>query len=437
MKSKLWYLTGVSLKRKVKTKWFLIANILLLVAIMALINIDHVINFFGGDFDEKNKVFIIDNTDYTFESLKKTIEETSKNYNGEESDFEVTKYEKSKDELLKEIEKDKKNIGFIIDIDTDNYLAVTLVSKGYIDNVDYQILNTALNSAKVNIALSLSDIDKNELSKIYSPVDLKREYIDENKKSDKENTSMIMTTVFPFIILPFFMLTTFLIQMIGAEVNDEKSTRSMEIIISNVSPKTHFFSKIIAGNAFVIIQGGLMLLYGAIAILVRYLMGGGISSGVTKQVMDMASDVMGSDFLIKLLYIIPVLLVLMLLTFIAYSLLAGILASITTNTEDFQQLQTPIIVVLLVGYYFAIMASNFEGSIFIRIMSYIPFISGILSPSLLVLGEISFIDVGISISLLLLTIFLLTKYGLRIYKVGILNYSSTGLWKKMFKALKN
>ena len=127
----------------------------------------------------------------------------------------------------------------------------------------------------------------------------------------------------------------------------------------------------------------------------------------------------------------------MLLTFIAYSLVAGILASITTNTEDFQQLQTPIMVVLLIGYYFSIMASNFEGSIFIKIMSYIPFISAIVSPSLLVLGEITLIDVGISIGIMLLTIYLLIKYGLKIYKVGILNYSSNGLWKKMFKALKS
>ena len=33
--------------------------------------------------------------------------------------------------------------------------------------------------------------------------------------------------------------------------------------------------------------------------------------------------------------------------------------------------------------------------------------------------------------------YILIKYGLRIYKVGILNYSETNLWKKMFKAIKS
>ena len=83
------------------------------------------------------------------------------------------------------------------------------------------------------------------------------------------------------------------------------------------------------------------------------------------------------------------------------------------------------------------MAGAFKGSLLIKIFGYIPFISAILSPSLLVMGEFTVIDVLISILLTVAIIYVLIKYGLRIYKVGILNYSSGNLWKKMFKALKN
>ena len=85
----------------------------------------------------------------------------------------------------------------------------------------------------------------------------------------------------------------------------------------------------------------------------------------------------------------------------------------------------------------AIMAGVFKGSILIRICSYIPLISAILSPSLLVLGQIGIFDLVISFVLLVVFNYLLIKYGLKIYKVGILNYSSKDLWKKMFKALKD
>ena len=126
----------------------------------------------------------------------------------------------------------------------------------------------------------------------------------------------------------------------------------------------------------------------------------------------------------------------MLLTFLADSLLAGILASMATNAEDFNQLQTPIMIISLIGYYLATMAGMFKGALFIRILSYVPFISAILSPSLLVLGQIGVVDVIVSMILVCITNYLLVHYGLRIYKVGILNYSSKDLWKKMFKAMK-
>ena len=68
--------------------------------------------------------------------------------------------------------------------------------------------------------------------------------------------------------------------------------------------------------------------------------------------------------------------------------------------------------------------------------AFIPFISGILAPVLYTLGEMSILDLIISIGLLGGTCGLLYKYGLRIYKAGILNYSSNKLWNKIFKSLK-
>ena len=437
MKSKLWFLTKVSLKRKIDTKWFKIVNILLLIGIVALCNIDSIIKFFGGDFDELTKVYVIDNTEYTFDILKEQINTTSKTINGETSSFDVIKYEKTEDDALKEIEEDNKIILFVVNPDEKNVLSIKIVSEGYIDTIPYQVLYQASNVTKNAIAMSQTNIDPKELNKIMSAVEIDRVILDETKKTEDESMETIMSTVFPSVILPFFMLTIFLIQMIGMEVNDEKTTRGMEIIISNVSPKTHFFSKILSGNIFVLSQGLLLIIYGAIGLFSRTIFGGGRAiDGLGREVGGILTSALNSQFVDKLIYIIPLALVLMILTFIAYSLLAGILASITTNAEDFSQMQTPIVIILLVGYYLAMMAGVFKGAIFIRILSYIPLISAILSPSLLVLGQIGIVDVLISILLTIVTNYLLIKYGLKIYKVGILNYSSKDLWKKMFKAMK-
>lgn len=438
MSSKLNYLIGVSLKRKIKTKWFFIVNMILAIAIIGVINIDSVITFFGGDFDKKQKIYIIDNTDVAYDMMEVQLNTIGSSITESgESNFEISEFEKSEKEAKKIIEEDKDSIILVLNKDEDKVMTAKIISNSFIDTLDYQTFTTAITNTKVALAINESNIPVDEINKIYEAVEIEREILDENQKSEDENMQMIMTTVFPVIILPFFMLTIFLVQMIGAEVNDEKTTRGMEIIISNVSPKTHFFAKVFAGNIFVIFQGILLIAFAALGFLIRNFVGGSnIVNGVGGAIGDIISGILNSGIGDKLVYIIPLTLLLMLLTFIAYSLIAGVLASMTTNTEDFQQIQTPIMIISLIGYYLATMAGVFDGALFIRILSYVPLISAILSPSLLVLGQIGVFDIIISLIIIIITNLIFIKYGLRIYKVGILNYSSKGLWKKMFKALK-
>ena len=451
--NKFWFLVGMSLKRKIKTKWFLWANILLFVAIACAFNIDHIIEAFGGDFNQKETIYVIDKTGMgTYDIFKQQLEVTNTTKQKEdqkttftkeqpkkqeESDYIVKEYTKSEAEAKKLAKKDKHNYVIIFESNPEQIVKTTLISKDYLGTTDSQVINQAVNSTKMAVAIANSNIPVSTLEKIYSQAEIERVILTKDKTPQAEGTSIIMSTVFPIVILPFFMLTLFLVQMIGAEVNDEKTTRGMEIIISNVSPKQHFFSKMIAGNAFILIQGALLIVYAIVGVVIRLLLGGGNPlGGMGSSFTGIIDALKVSGVLDKLVYIVPLTFILMIVTFIAYSLLAGILASMTTNIEDFQQLQTPIMIISLVGYYLAILANVFGGSIFIKILGFIPFISAILAPSLLVIGQFGILEVVIAIILVMITNFLLVHYGLRIYKVGILNYSSEGLWKKMLKALK-
>lgn len=434
MTNKLKFLTKISLKRKINTKWFLIANIIFAILIIGILNMDAVISFFGGDFDETQIIYVKDNTNKTYEILNDQNSAYKNLTDEDENAFKLEKTDKSSEEIFED--KDNKDAWYLtINNDKQNYIKVTLISDSYINTTSYAGISTIINNTKTVIAMQESNISPEELAKISSPVTLERKILDKSKKSEDENVQMIMSTVFPVLILPFFALTMFLVQMVGAEINDEKTTRGMEIIISNVSPKTHLFSKVIASNLFVLIQAALLVIYAIIGFVIRSFIGSSISTGGF-DISQIINSIMQSDIASSLAYIIPLALILMILTFIAYALLAGILASMTTNIEDFQQMQMPIVIISLIGYYLAMMAGMFEGSIFIKILSFVPFISAILAPSLLVLGQIGIIEIIIAIILLTITICALLKYGMRIYKVGILNYSSKDLWKKMFKALK-
>ena len=434
MSKKFWFLVKQSLLKKIKTKTFIIVNILLFAVFVSLVNIDKIVLFFGGNFNKENNIMVIDNTNKTYEIFKNNIKD-SNTIIDTGLKYKITRAndeEKSK----KKIKKDE-DILVIINTDNDNILDVKIVTYGYIDSSLYQLITTSLNSSKQMLAIENLNISQEELAKINTPVKIKREYMQDGKNENEENMEYILSLVTPIIIFPFFMLITLVVQMIGAEINEEKSTRSMEIIISNVSAKVHFFSKVLAANLFVIMQCILFLVYSSVGILIR----GGTpkidSINNIGQVSKITNMINSTGIFNNIMSYIPVVLILMLLTLIGYSLLAGILASMTTNMEDFQQLQTPMMVILLVGFYLAIMSSMFDGSLFIRIISYIPFISAILSPSLLLSGVIGIKDIILSSLLMIAVIYLLIKYGLKIYKEGILNYSSNKLWKKMFKALKD
>lgn len=438
MENKFIFLTKHSLKKNIKSKWFKIVNVIVMLVIVALVNIDGIVTFFGGDFSGDVKINVIDNTGY-YNVIEENLKNVGKYLNNSKV---IIKKVNDRDKEKKKL-KGKKDILLVITEDKENTFKAEFITDSYVDTLKYQAIKASLNSAKEIIAINNSNIDKDELAKISKEVTIKRTFVDKEKSKDEESSRSLLSVLSLIIVLPCFMLIMFLVQMIGAEINEEKSTRGMEIIIGNVSAKAHFFSKVLASNLFVLFQGLLLLMYSGIGLIVRKLTSK--SSGSFSALKDAASTldlngavdiITNSGIINKLGYIIPLIIILIILSFLAYSLLAGILASMTTNMENYQQLQTPLMIISVIGYYLIILSAAFPGSTFIKVMAMIPLMSVSLAPSLLLSGEIGVGVVIIGIILLILLNYLLVKYGLKVYKVGILNYSETGLWKKMFKAVK-
>ena len=92
--------------------------------------------------------------------------------------------------------------------------------------------------------------------------------------------------------------------------------------------------------------------------------------------------------------------------------------------------------IVSLGFYLAIFAIIYTGSNFIKVMSFIPLISLLISPALYMLGEMSITSMIIAIIIQLVFLIIVYKKGLKVYKEGILNYSGEHLWRKIFKALR-
>ena len=423
MTRKFFYLMKLSFNKKLKSKWFIAVNIILALSLFALFNLNSIITFFGGEFDKPLKVLVYDKTNISYPYLKNNIDSLT-------SELEDKKIVvKSVSNESKKIKDDEILISLNLD---DNLLKAKVISDKKIDSSVYQVIYQGLNATKQQVLMERLNLDTNTLALLSTNIDIERVVLSD-KKSQDENMSLVMSTVFPSLILPFFMLIIFLVQMVGGEICEEKTTKSMEIIISNVSPKVHLLAKIIANNLFVLLQALLLFIYGLIAFFISSRNG---SLNIPSEITSIWDSLSASGLINDIVSLLPFLLVLIILSFLAYSLLAGILASMTTNIEDFQQLQTPIVFILLAGYYLAIMAGMFQGSIFLKIAGYIPLISCLLAPTLYIMGEISILDILIAIILLIGLLYLLIRYGMKIYKVGILNYSNEKVWSKFIKAFR-
>ena len=203
MKNKLKFLINMSLKRKIKTKWFVLANIFLAILIVGVANIDHIITFFGGDFDKTTKIYVIDNTN-TYDIFKASIDAGFKLT--DDSKYEIIKYDKTQEEITEEIknnEEEKDSIALVFDYDEENIIKVSMITHGFVDTLNMTLINSAVNSVKTYLAVEKFEISEDELLALNTPVTIERTVLDEEKDSAEENMEMIMSAVFPVIILPF------------------------------------------------------------------------------------------------------------------------------------------------------------------------------------------------------------------------------------------
>ena len=108
MKAKLKFLTKQSLDKKIKIKWFLGVNIFLMILLIVLVNIDRIVTFFGGDFNEEISVIVHDEVGGYDEFA--SYFETSAESLGEMKNYKIEESTESLENLKNSLEKDDNKI---------------------------------------------------------------------------------------------------------------------------------------------------------------------------------------------------------------------------------------------------------------------------------------------------------------------------------------
>ena len=338
------------------------------------------------------------------------------------------------------------------------------------------LIENRINDAVEAYRIESSGIENLEeiMAGVKSNIHLHSYTIDESGKEtiSESGVYMVISMVLGMAIYMFIFLFC---GMVMSSVIEEKSSRVVEVLVSSVKATELLFGKII-GVALVALTQFLLWIVLTLAIL-TVAMGfigkdkimGALSPEESAQVTQMmtpgvhmpgdmpsleslaasadstavaaSAEPSGMQAIMSTLSNINVaqLLVCFLLFFIfGYLLYASLFAAIGSaveNEADTQQLQIPVTVPLLLGFFVAIYAFKAPDSALVFWGSMIPFTSPIVMLARLPFGVPSW-EIVLSVALLVLTFAACAWLSAKIYKVGILMFGKKSTWKDLWKWLK-
>ncbi len=233
-------------------------------------------------------------------------------------------------------------------------------------------------------------------------------------------------------------------------VIEEKTSRIIEVIVSSVKPFQLMLGKII-GNA----SAGLLqfFIWGIILFIIMTVASSvfGVdvvemqSSRVPAEQMEVVKQAAGGDkgqLIIQEILKLPILKMFVLFVFyflggyMLYSSLFAAVGAAVDNETDTQQFMLPIMLPLILGVYvgFATVINDPHGPISV-IFSHIPFTSPIVMLMRVPFG-VSWYELAISMSLLVVTFVFMVWLAAKIYRVCILMYGKKPTYKDLYKWLK-
>ncbi|MBR6001633.1 MAG: ABC transporter permease [Bacteroidales bacterium] len=287
-----------------------------------------------------------------------------------------------------------------------------------------------------------------------------------NEQISQSEVFMIISMVLAMALYMFIALFS---GMVMNSVIEEKSSRVVEVLVSSVSSTELMFGKIIGVALVALTQFTLwIVLSGAVIIGISSFVGIDkfVDSGATETVMEMqgmdavpgldiaaltdttataAADSLAAPTGIEAVFgtvaslNYPLIILSFLIYFIfGYLLYASLFAAIASSGEsaaDTQQLQIPVTVPLLIGFFIAFYAFKAPDSAIVWWGSVIPFTSPIVMLARIPFG-VPALDLILSIALLVLTFVGCAWASAKIYKVGILMYGKKSTFKDLWKWFK-
>ena len=326
-------------------------------------------------------------------------------------------------------------------------------------------INDAVEAYRID-SYGIPDLEQ-IMSDVQSNIHLTSYTVDEKGKESISQSEVYMI-VSMVLAMALYMFIAIFSGMVMSSVIEEKSSRVVEVLVSSVKSTELMFGKII-GVALVALTQFLLwiILTGMILGILGGIVGmdkitGGMDQSQMEQMQQMTMGagagtaidlqaltdttavaegptgmqaVLGTLGSLNYTQIGVSFLLFFIFGYLLYASLFAAIGSAVENEADTQQLQLPVTVPLLIGFFIAFYAFRAPESSIVWWGSMIPFTSPIVMLARLPFGVPTW-ELVLSIGLLVLTFIACAWASAKIYKVGILMYGKKSSFKDLWKWLK-
>lgn len=387
--------------QKVKAKSFILMTLLYMAVILVAVNWTSIKDVFSGD--DQVKVALVDET----KQLGATFPEKG------DVEFEATTEDRK---TLEKKVKDGDYDGALILTGKDSKLNAQFITYDSPSLATQQAVETHVDTASKLYGIQQLNLSAAEAETLLSAqtvideVSLKKD--DSGKSSASKMIGIGVSYVMGFLIYLFVITYA---SMITTDIASEKGSRVLEVLMASIRPNQHLMGKIVS----VFLLGFTQIVILVVTALVGLKLA---KEDLWATVADMLKDLSGAYIWIVIGFF--------LLTMLLYLTLGALMGSLVSKVEEAGQATMPLMMLMMAGFFSLVYGMTNPDTILVKILSFVPFTSGMLMPLRYSSTDLSLSMAIISLAILFITLVVVFMATVALYRRSVLTYSTGSIWTK-------
>lgn len=340
---------------------------------------------------EKESVVVLYNEGID-ESVKKLIEE---NYN-------ITLVN-NLEELKNKINNEQFEKGIYIDTNTN---AVVYKYNSSINTFeDFEFKNILENNYRYNLAIKDLNISPEAL------INIDNTLVSASIESIGKNPIIGYITSYIAVFFLYFMVLLYG-QNVATSVAKEKDNRTMELLITNVKPKSMIFGKVLAAISASAIQIFSVFL----SVFLGFIINIKANSIPQELINQILTDINLSSIVVFILFT--------LVGITMYYFIFAALGSLVSRLDEMNQALSPVLIIFVISFMIPMITMTIPDSIIMKVASFVPFTSPLAMFVRYQMTQVNMIEIVVSFIILLSTTILMSFLSVKIYRNGTLSYGN-------------